>query len=259
MKNKTTIALYLLCTMFLVSNAESQTPQFRELTLNMSPTKTGFVPLEPIPLRFVLENRTDAGIPVRGGLGFRCSSLRLFVERPDGSVVSPEQLSPFLARCLPTEKAFPSGARYETVEVLTFPLERYFNQLGRYRIRASFKSTNGSQTIWSSWSPLEIVQPIGTNLAAYDFLKENVGKLSTFFSSYDRESVEDAKTFISIFPDSVYSDYVRYPLAGYYTFNQEPAKAREQLLKLRGKENFPYSKDVDEQLQKLDALEFKKN
>ncbi|MGH7889242.1 MAG: hypothetical protein ACRENF_01675, partial [Thermodesulfobacteriota bacterium] len=89
----------ILC-LLIFTAAQSQTPGFRELSYSMRPSKSTFIPLEPIPMRFVIENRTDAGILIHGGFGFICSHVKLAVERPDRSIVNVEQLSPFLARCI---------------------------------------------------------------------------------------------------------------------------------------------------------------
>jgi hypothetical protein len=180
------------------AGAQPSVRPFRELTFNVAPTKSTFVPLEPIPLRFVLENRTDSRIWSHGNLTFHTAHVKIAIVQPSGSVIADiGRLSVALARTITADKEVLPGSRHELLQVLAVGLERHFDEIGEYKIKATFQSSDGTQTISSGWATFEIVEPAGTNLAAYDLLKRRTD-LSTFFFGYDDETFQDAEMFVSL-------------------------------------------------------------
>src|SRR5687768_9447388 len=67
--------------------------QFSELTLEMSALKDSFVPLEPIPLRLKLSNRTNKIIGGHGSLHFSEGYMEIFVQTSSGQIRKFDQLA----------------------------------------------------------------------------------------------------------------------------------------------------------------------
>lgn len=242
----------------LIVDAQTQIGQFRELTFSIKPARPSFVPLEPIPLKLTLENRTASRILAHPGLDFSTNYIKISIEKPNGTLVDIGQLSYVGCRCFSKNVEMLPGAKFEKFQVLNFQLDRYFNEVGQYKIKANFMSLDGNQTVISPWTTFNIAQPSGSNFAAYDFLKQQKN-LSLFLCCYDNESVQDLKTFINIFPESAYSDYIRYLLVSHYLHQENDEKAKEQLVKLQDNKDFVYAEDVKTKLKQIVSKTRKSN
>jgi hypothetical protein len=254
LKNLSLIAIFLLIS--LISSANAQKAQsivetgFNSLSLTIELSKNTFVPLEPIPIKFTLKNNTNAIITTHGNFDFNSNYVKFTLTNPDGSMSNIEKLSLFNCRCITKDGHLPPGEMIEAQRLLDFDLQRYFDRAGTYKIKATFGNLDGSRSIESGWITFSISQPTGNDLAAYEFLKKQKN-LTTFLSDYDQESFPNQKAFLGSFPDSAYTDYVRFLVSGYYLFEKNYNAAQEQLLKLKENKNFVYSDKVNDQLKEI--------
>ncbi len=236
--------------MTFVIQAQKALPQngeFRELSLQINSSASNFVPLEPIPVTFTLQNKTNLSIWGHAAFDFNLRYLEILVQKPDGSVQKIDALSSLIGRTLVKNGLLPPGAKIVKTEVLDNQLERYFGEPGQYKIKAVFNSLEHSQKIDSIWLSFTISEPTGENLAAYTLLKEQKNLSTVFFDIgiVDSEKeVQFLERLIVMYPESSYSDYARYVLSGHYLATNQNEKAEEMLNELGKKKNFVYSSEV---------------
>lgn len=221
--------------------------EFRQLALSIAPSRTAFLPLEPIPVRLTLENKTDLPIMAHAGFDFGTSYVKVQVQVPIGTILEIKDLSLLNKRMMLKNSELPPNAKFESTQLINYDLQRYFVEPGQYKIKATFLSLDGSQTVSSEWKNFTITQPAGVDLAAYDFLKRQK-HISIFFSSFDEESVQEQRTFVDIFPESDYTNYVRYLLVDHYLLEGQNDKAKQELEKIIAIKDFVFGAEANKKL-----------
>ncbi len=244
--------------MTFVIQAQKALPQngeFRELSLQINSSASNFVPLEPIPVTFTLENNTSTSIWGHAAFELYLRYLEILVQKPDGSVQKIDALSLLNGRTFVENGLLPPGVKIVKTEVLDYQLERYFGEPGQYKIKAVFNSREHNQKIDSNWLSFTISEPTGENLAAYTLLKEQKNLTTVFWGIgvvNSEKEVQVLERLIGIYPESSYSDYARYVLSSYYLATKQNDQAKEMLNELGKKKNFVYLSEVMDKLSQIE-------
>ncbi len=233
------------------TSTESQS--FAKLGLSISTSKTTFVPLEPIPIKFSLRNETDKSISGHASLRFVSNFVEIFLRSAgEPNVRKIDPLSRDRVRSIGRNTLIPPGAVIEHTELMSIDLDKYFLNPGVYEMRASFKNRGSSEKIQSDWVTITITEPQGIDRAALEFLKTGPD-LSNLYSGNNTEEQKDyLESFLANYAESSYSPYISLRLAGFYVWCGELDKAKPKLNKLKELKNFARANEVDEYLKELE-------
>jgi hypothetical protein len=253
---KSCLILFIAITVLCVSGF-GQSRSFSDLTLDLAPHKPTVLQMEPIPFRIALVNNTDAPVPgVAVSIYFNSRAVKLEIRQPNGKVVVPEGLSGLHARIFP--ELFPRelepGGKIEATQVFDTGHYLFFGKAGEYQVRASV--TNGDRrVVQSDWMNLTVAKPVGLEKDAYNYLLTNMKKRPDNYVPFNKWSIDEMEEFVLQYPGTVYSDYVRYALVGWY-FDRDKVRTESHLRQINEKD-FVYARDVSSKLKKLE--EQKKN
>jgi hypothetical protein len=252
--NKLKLVLFLLFALNLGVQTQTQPDQagrFSDLSLEITSPERSYMLLQPIPVIFRLGNNTNKNISGHATFRFSCNAVEMFVRDPSGHVQKIEPLSLFRARCITRDSNISPRTQIEYTELLSLDLNRYFVSSGNFALQAVLHSNAGPDIVRSPWLTISIDEPQGTDLAAYEFLKEGTDVSRAF----NRHETDEQGTFFEAFsanyPDSPYAPYIQYNLAGHYLFVGDFNKAKVKLDKLKSLKYFVFSTRVDEMLKEL--------
>lgn len=246
MKRK--IELIVAIIVFIVSNyniyaqnSSAQVGKFADLTLKISSTKSSFNKLEPIPIVFELSNRTTQNIFGHGTFYFSSNYVEVFVQNEAGEAQKIKPLSSYRGRFIGEESSINSGARIEHTELLILELEKYFPTAGNYKLQAVFRSKKSIESIKTNWLSITINRPQGADLAAYEFFKQGIDTSRVYESIENDEQLNFLETFVINYPNSPYTDYLKFIVAEKYLYKSEHKKAKEMLEKLINNKDFIFA------------------
>ena len=227
-----------------------------KLNLEVSSEKQTFLRAEPVPIKFVLSNRTSSPITWKGILGIG-ENMNLIVRKPDGGEVRWEgrKISIGTLLALPVSLAPGQETSAESILSSVELLETIFPHPGRYGMKIEFAYTAGPEvreltTIQSDYFPIEIKEPVGDDYGAYQFIRENL--VSVVKQSDVGLIARKQQEFVDRFGNSPYGKYVTFKLANIYFSLGEHRKAAREICKLSG-QNFYYSKTVEKKAYELEA------
>jgi len=231
------------------SQPKAENGNSRSLTLTMSPINQRVLLLEPIALKFGLENKTAKPLSLREGLSLH--TIKLSIKKPNGEVFVANQLSGLSGpRSLAgRRKVVAPGQSGNWIELLEYKLYRYFGEAGEYRINAQYD--NGDSVLSTGWVALIVERPSSENQAAYQFLSKFKGVDSGVFTL---ATSANRAEFLGKFPNTPYSDYVRYFTAKSHV-GKDNEKAKMHFRMLEGKLNFALVDDVKKELQAMSPKE----
>jgi hypothetical protein len=202
---------------------------FSSLKLSLMTNKMDFLPYEPIPTVIVLKNETSSPIIGHSQLEFKGKFIRILVTRENGDSRVITNLSAESCKCeRPEQVSILPGQSFQTSDIF-FNLHNAFSTPGLFNIRAVLSNADRSEEITSEAVAVRIIEPEGSNLAAYDFLKSEMGQNNFLFSGIGKD--ETYKKLETTFNGSLYSDYARYFIGSRYLFKGNYEKA-EPLLRL---------------------------
>lgn len=220
--------------------------KFEDLTLTLVAAKGEVLPLEPIVFEVAVRNDSQRPIRVDGGLSFNTSSVGLEIKKPNGKTVTPSGLSHFRTRTIFRPRDLATGDSMESSEIFDFKTQTYFGTPGRYQVRATYKNGAGKR-IFSEWADLTLIEPVGTEKAAYDFLYKKMQGTYFPFTAWKDEELED---FVLNYPGTGYANHARYRLGEGY-FEREKEKAEEHFRAITDS-TFVYAGQVNAKLKKLE-------
>lgn len=251
--NKLTLLLFLLFAINANAQTQTQVGRFSDLSLEITSAKGSYIPLEPIPVIFRLSNNTNQIIRGHATFRFSCNAVEMLVRNPNGQVQKINPLSLFRARCISRDGNIPPRAQTQYTELLTLDLNRYFVSTGTYGLQAVFRSNTGPDIVRSPWLAISITEPQGSNLAAYEFLKQG----TDISRAFNRHETEEQRTFFEAFltnyADTPYAPYIQLNLAEHYMFVGDITNAKTKLEKLRAKKDFVFSSRVTELQKELET------
>jgi hypothetical protein len=243
---KNVLVLFIMAILSAAAFGQDVKGNFEDLTLTLIAAKSEVLPLVPIDFKVAVTNNSRTPIKVDGRLSFSTSSVGMEIKKPNGKTVTPNGLSHVRARSIFFPKDLAAGESMESSEVFDFKTQTYFGTPGRYQVRVSYKN-GGGQKIFSDWIEVTLIEPLGTEKAAYDFLYKKMQKTHFPFTYWSTEELED---FVLKYAGTGYSNYARYTLGEHY-FDHERDKAEEQFRAITDS-TFVYAEQVNAKLKKLE-------
>ena len=189
-----------------------------------------FLNLEPLPMRLVLENRTQGTVIGHRNLSFdRGGRLRLLVQ-PDGfEAYSVGDLTLIRAPMYVGVGPIQPAARYEETQTLAVGLDKMFPAPGQYRLQVVLAGSDprGADEVRSNVVAIDIERPTGLDDAALTYI-EATGAARYFLTGLSDEKV-DLEQFTAQFADTVYGGYANLILAERKIARGEYDEARGRL------------------------------
>lgn len=207
----------------------NQNLEFSSLSLSISTTRSLFLRNEPIPITLELSNRTDQTVVGHGSMRFSSNFVQIKLRAPDGKEYRVEPLSPNKIFSVGRDSPIPPGTRVTHTELLGLDLGKHFHLVGNYQIKAALRSRDGRQFTYSDWVSVEIAEPEGENLKAFEYLNEMTDIARVFSAPETHANHAIYEDFVKNFPDTQYTPYICLNLAEYYKFKGSNEKASEYL------------------------------
>jgi hypothetical protein len=134
-------------------------------------------------------------------------------------------------------------------------LDRFFLNAGTYSFRVEFEYDRGvpgepRTKITSNSISINVLEPQGINLQAYQYIRENFGASSHNLNNH--AIAELRQEFVNRFRNTVYAKYIIVKLGEDYQRLGEDAKAVRELCKISG-ENFHHSERVERTVRAIGA------
>lgn len=197
------------------------------LTLNVITSKSDFLPFEPIPMTISLENNTPKSIIGNPTIKFERNYIEVLVTNETGEKREISQLSAELCKCeLAKDKLIESGQKYTSQEVL-FNFHQAFSEIGKYQIQFFLKNEKKEIYIKSKLIPINVIEPVGDNLIAYNAIKDDITQNSFFFNGFGDEEKYDYLS--NSFPTTFYGSYSCYFVGLRYYYEGDYVKANQYL------------------------------
>jgi len=234
---------------------------FSYLRLEIESTKSDFLPLEPIPLLFKLENATKD--PVRGhtALEFSQNHIDLFIVGSEGSVKRIDLAKPVSKLVEVVEKPFQPGEIHRSKELLTVGMNDILSQSGQYQIQAVIHGANSSEQVKSNLLLVRVSDASGPNQRALNLIRSE-SALPDKFAGYDLSQNQQALAILerlsNQFSETPYSDYASFRVGEFYFYTKKYDKAKEYLDKLADKNDFIFANKVSDHLNKLKGVSSQK-
>lgn len=243
------VSIYLL--------AFGQTPEngdrsrsIPEGTLTVKLNKSEYVLLEPIVARFSfrlpsaevigdLSRSTSIKLSYGGGTK-EFNGLRHHVIIKD-PIALPQGTPPSL---LPKDASPSSDAGEQVKEEVIDRVDEFFPQPGFYQLQF-FVHTNAGNTVASNVIDVAVLEPTGTDKAAYEILR-SFEKPMTFYWVWEvRDGLKRLQEFANTYRDTVYGEYAILHLGEAYLAKGEFAKAEVEFKKIRSSKNTHLAKIAD--------------
>lgn len=228
------------------SNSESEIVNFRDLTLEISLAKRDFVKMEPIPISIKVVNNKDYGVNGHFNMEFSHSKIKLFLGREKGKLNKVNQNVSFVIACgKGGNRLIKPKEEHTSLELLSVKLEKFFPETGNYYMQVQMVDFTGTQQIESNVVLVEIKEPLGEDLKAYNYIKSQA-KPDFFFSSA-LTGVKEMEYFIENFQNTAYAPYVVFDLASLKVASEKTEKVEEAILyleELLGKKDFALKEKI---------------
>jgi hypothetical protein len=230
----------------------TSTESFSKLSLRLAPSKQEFLPFEPIPLTIILKNDSSDYVTGHSQIGFKEKYLKLLVRNESGQEKELTSLSPVSCKCdKPRNKQISPGQSFQTNEIF-FNLHNAFPMPGSYQIQAVFRDANWVNETKSKPITIKIIEPVGVDLEASNFLEKQMKGHSFVFAGLGREQVYNDLTMR--FPGTLYADYATYFLGSKYLTKGEYERADPLLRQALQRKDLVFREEAIKQLKKVDQL-----
>lgn len=227
---------------------------FRSLTFTLSVPSRSFLLFEPVPVTITLENRTPQPVAAHAALSFSARTVEVLIQPEGISAYRVEQLSPVTFRGQVRPLTLPPGFREASTEPLILNLQKILPTPGKYGIQAVLRNLD-DQEILSNVVAIEVVQPVGLDQLAHQFLTDS-GKVDFFFVgggvAGDPVRYDEYETFARIYQGTVYADYANLSLGQLHEARREIDTARTFFAKVT-KRNEYAAQRAAEALKRLPA------
>ena len=224
-----------------------------ELSLHISREQRRFRRFEPIALNLKLSNETLTPIRWSGIVDFG-NSINLLIRSSNGAERIRRGDRGFDDRTAGVHVMQEGNFVEEQLLIGDSLSEQLFPGAGQYQLRVEFvyvDSSSGemeSKTALSNVVTIEIVEPAGKDLAAYQYLKNVLGPVRD--GSNRTDEVRIRQYFSGHFSDSVYWKYKAFELANIYMRLGQYANAEDEFFSISDI-NFYHSKQVDQELENM--------
>jgi len=225
--------------------AQAKEAPTEQLIFSLKPIKDKVLPLEPIYLKFTLENRSNK--PVTLARSIDLHSLRIAVMNESGSIDVANQLKGLSGPRFRQPIAVAPG-NHTWNALWEWNLVKYLGSPGKYRIQAIFE--NGDDILATNWAKLVIENPSGEESLAFVQILERTKNPFPDGGVFTLALQTNRVAFIEKFPDSVYSDYVRYFAAQSYE-DDNRRKAIEYYETIASKPDFVLAGEAKKRLLEL--------
>lgn len=234
--------------------------QFKDFTLTLATPKARYLELQPIPIVITLKNETEAPLVGHKALEFGSGYIQLYVTR-DGVSQKIEDLSVVKRAVLAHPREFKPGEELKATERLNLKLNEIFPTPGKYQLLARLLSSNGQESVSSQPVEVEIVEPLGLDAQALQFIRAN--DEPAYFFTGARLIEKPAKlavleNFVAIFGQSEYADEASLLLGRVQFTKGEYHKARALFEKLSKKSDFAFAGQASDYLKRIEREEKKK-
>lgn len=228
-----------------------------KLAFDLATLQNNYALLEPIPFQFKLANRTNTSIKWRGLLMFG-SNLDLLIRYENGEEFRWEGQNRSLGSPITGFLTIQPGQEIQRKDMLggSQILEKVFSRPGKYEVRAEFRYDKNSQnsqreTIISNSVTINIVEPNGVDLQAYNYIKQII-EPARYRERSSNELLQLQQNFLDNYENSVYAKYIAVEIASGYKALGENAKAKRELCKIHNV-NFYFSEQVRRNIWEIDA------
>jgi len=236
-----------------------ETGEFQKLTLTIATPKKKYVELQPIPIVVTLRNDTNTTLVGHSALAFNSGHLKLSVDAGDG----PQeigQLSLAQGKVLASVNEFKPGEEVTITDRLNFNLNKIFPRPGTYKVQASLTSSDWKENVLSKPVEIEIVQPVGLDAQALEFIR-NYDVPAFFFTGAhvmnDHEKFRALENFVTLYGQSAYGDEASFLLGEVQFAKREYERARPHFEKLSKKSDYAFAKEASEYLKRIEREEKK--
>lgn len=237
-----------------MSNVVAAQAQSSRLSLELSKSQENHLRAEPISFTLRLFNQTNQPISWKGSLISNANINLIAINanevetRFDGN----NYVTPY-TYTIPRVMQ-PGEQVQESLLLETDLLDKLFLNPGLYTFRVEFScDTNVAgeprTKITSNPISINVLQPQGINLQAYQYIREKFGASSYQLDARARADLK--QEFVNRFRNSVYAKYIIVSLGETYQRLGEDAKALRELCKVSG-ENFHHARRVEKTVLAID-------
>lgn len=238
-----------------------ETGEFQQLTLTLATPKKKYVELQPIPIVVTLKNDTNTTLVGHSALAFDSSYLKISVDAGDG-LQEIRQLSLAKGKVVASAHELQPGEEVTITDRLNFNLNKVFPQPGTYKLQARLMSSDWKESVSSKPLEIEIVQPVGLDAQALEFIR-NYGAPAFFFTGAqvmkDHEKFRVLENFVALYGQSAYADEASFLLGEVQFAKREYERARPHFEKLSKKSDYAFAKEASEYLKRIEREEKKKD
>lgn len=238
-----------------ISNVVKAQTGLAQLSLELSKSQDNHLRAEPISFTLKLSNQTNQPISWRGNLG-GVSHINLLATNADGVETRFEGKNYVTPYTYVVKRVMQPGEQVQESWLLeTELLDRFFLNAGLYSFRVEFEYDRGvpgepKTKITSNPISVNVLQPQGINLQAYQYIRENFSASSHQLNTH--AIAELRQGFVNRFRNTVYAKYIIVKLGANYEVLGEDAKAVRELCKISG-ENFHHSERVERTVRAIGA------
>ncbi len=253
------VSIFCFLTVFrsewITSNVATAQTNSSRLSLELSKSQDNHLRGEPISFTLKLSNQTNQPISWKGKLS-GTSHINLIATNADGVETRFEgknYVQP--STYIPIRVMQPGEQVQESWLLETELLDRFFLNAGTYSFRVEFEYHTGvpgepKTKITSNPISINVVQPQGINLQAYQYIREKFGASSHQLNTH--AVTELRQEFVNRFRNTVYAKYIIVKLGDNYEVLGEDAKAVRELCKISG-ENFHHTDRVEKTVRAIGA------
>ena len=234
--------------------------EFQNFTLSLATPKTRYLELQPIPIVITLKNETEAPLVGHRVLEFGTAYLRLYVDRGDG----PHEVRPLsllIKDVIANSREFKPGEEVKTTERLNLKLNEVFPKPGTYQLHARLNSSEGKESVTSQPIEVEIVQPVGLDAQALEFIRNN-DEPAYFFTGLrtirQPEKLQLLENFVAVYGQSAYADEATFLLGQVQFARREYQKARTIFEGLSKRSDYVFAGQASEYLRRIEREEKRK-
>jgi hypothetical protein len=228
---------------------------FTDLTLEISIPDQTVLSLQPIPIVIKQSNRTNQPAMGHKSIKFGLSPIRLYAKKNGTNTrVSIGNQSSISSYVFFTNVQIAPGESSETRGLITIGLNRYFPEPGIYEIQAALGDAERTQYIESNKVNVEIRMPTGSNLAAYNLIK-NSALQDFIFSGVNNGRAEDIlKTIVTTHSNTPYAKNSAFLLGETYFDLRQYPQALTYLTRLENDNSFIFAEKIRNYLAEIRRL-----
>lgn len=255
------LALLLILVPQFPGRPAQDTGEFQKFTLTLATPKKKYVELQPIPIVITLRNETETTLEGHDALAFDSGYLKLSVDTGDGPHEI-RQLSLARSNVIAAPREFKPGEEVMLTDRLNFKLNEVFPQPGTYKVQAQLMSSDRKETVSSKPLEIEIVEPVGLDAQALEFIR-NYGNPPFFFTGAqvlkNYEKFRVLENFVAVYGQSAYADDASFLLGQVQFAKREYQRARPHFEKLSKKSDYAFAGEASEYLKRIEREEKKKD